>query len=68
MVAFFVGLSFLVGFAIIGLDFYIVLAIIGGVLNLVPYLGSITATLLALIIGFFQAPIMVVYVLIVISL
>ena len=37
-------------------------------MNLVPYLGSITATLLALIIGFFQAPIMVVYVLIVISL
>lgn len=68
MVAFFVGTAFLIGFAIIGLDFYIVLAIIGGVLNLVPYLGSIIAALLALVIGFFQAPIMVVYVLVVIML
>lgn len=68
MVAFFVGVAFLIGFSIIELDFYIVLAIIGGVLNMVPYLGSIVAATLALIIGFFQSPIMVVYVLIVIML
>lgn len=60
-VAICVGLIFLVGYATIGLDFYLVLALIAAIFNLVPYLGSFLSGLLAVIVALFQDPILVFY-------
>lgn len=43
LVAFFVGLMFWIGFSIIGLEYGLILAIMAGVLNLIPFLGSFIA-------------------------
>ncbi|QDY46493.1 AI-2E family transporter [Planococcus glaciei] len=43
LVAFFVGLMFWIGFSIIGLEYGLILAILVGVLNLIPFLGSFIA-------------------------
>lgn len=64
-VAFCVAIIFLIGYAAIGLDFYLILAIIAGVFNLVPYLGSFLSGVLAVIIALFQDPILVVYLVVV---
>lgn len=64
-VAFCVSIIFLIGYAAIGLDFYLILAIIAGVFNLVPYLGSFLSGVLAVIIALFQDPILVVYLVVV---
>jgi len=65
LVAFFVGLMFWIGFAIIGLEYAVLLAILAGVLNLVPYLGSFLAMIPILIIAIVASPAMLVKVLIV---
>jgi len=67
LVAFSVAVMFWVGFGIIGLDFGLVLAIGAGILNLVPYLGSILASIPALVIGLVESPLTFVYVIIVIA-
>lgn len=67
LVAFAVAVMFWIGFAIIGLDFGLVLAIVAGVLNLVPYLGSVLASIPALIIGLVESPLMFISVIIVIA-
>lgn len=64
-VAFCVAIIFLIGYAAIGLDFYLILAIIAGVFNLVPYLGSFLSGALAVIIALFQDPILVLYLMVV---
>lgn len=68
LVAFFVGVMFWIGFAIIGLDYAILLAITAGLLNLVPYLGSFLAMIPILIVAIVASPFMVVKVLIVFGL
>jgi len=65
LVAFFVGLMFWIGFAIIGLEYAVLLAILAGVLNLVPYLGSFLAIIPILIIALVTSPAMLVKVIIV---
>ncbi len=50
-VAFFVSIIFMVGYSIIGLRFALVLGLLAGPLNLIPYLGSTLAMIPALIIG-----------------
>ncbi|MCZ2259915.1 AI-2E family transporter [Sporosarcina sp. G11-34] len=65
LVAFFVGLMFWIGFAIIGLEYAVLLAILAGVLNLVPYLGSFLAIIPILIIALVASPAMLVKVIIV---
>lgn len=60
-----VGVLLFIGYSIIGLDYALVLALIGLFLNLVPFLGPIIATIPALIVGIFQEPIMALYVIIV---
>ncbi|GEK27972.1 AI-2E family transporter [Furfurilactobacillus siliginis] len=64
-VAFFVALMFYVGYLIIGLKFALVLGIVAGLLNLIPYLGSFLAMVPAVVIGIFISPWMLVKVLIV---
>ena len=65
LVAFFVALMFWIGFAIIGLEYAVLLAILAGVLNLVPYLGSFLAIIPILIIALVASPAMLVKVIIV---
>lgn len=66
LVALFVGIIFYFGYRIIDLEYALILSIAGGVLNLVPYLGSIIASGAALIIGAFVSPLKFIQVLIVI--
>lgn len=60
LVAISVSVVFFILFTLIGLDYALVLSIIAGLLNLVPYLGSFIAMFLALIIAAFTSPFMVV--------
>lgn len=65
IVAIFVGFMFYIGFSIVGLDFALTLGIFAGFLNLIPYLGSVIATIPALIIAVVDSPFMLFKVLIV---
>lgn len=65
IVAICVGILFAIGYAIIGLEYGTTLAVLAGVLNIIPYLGSIVAVIPALIIGLITSPIMLIKVIIV---
>ncbi|MDR0846104.1 MAG: AI-2E family transporter [Lactobacillales bacterium] len=65
IVAFSVGVLFIVGYQIIGLKFGVALGVIAGILNLIPYLGSFIAIVLAIFVALVVNPIMVIKVLIV---
>lgn len=65
VVAFFVGLMFWIGFAIIGLEYAVTLGVLAGFLNLIPYLGSFFATIPAVVIALVDSPSMLIKVLIV---
>lgn len=58
LVALIVGIMFGTGYAIIGLDYGVTLAVISGLLNVIPYLGSFIAVVPALIIGLLTSPLM----------
>lgn len=64
-VASIVALMFAILFSIVGLDFAVTLALLAGVLNLVPYLGSFLAMIPALLIALVAGPSMLVKVIIV---
>lgn len=64
-VASIVALMFAILFSIVGLDFAVTLAILAGVLNLVPYLGSFLAMIPALLVALVAGPGMLVKVIIV---
>lgn len=66
MVAVSVAIMFYVGYLVIDLEYALILSILAGVLNLIPYLGSIMASVPALIIGAFVSPIQLLKVIIVI--
>ena len=66
LVAVSVAIMFYIGYLVIGLDYALILSILAGVLNLIPYLGSIMASVPALIIGAFVSPVQLVKVIIVI--
>ncbi|MFC6259485.1 AI-2E family transporter [Levilactobacillus fujinensis] len=65
IVAFIVAVLFYLGFLIAGLRFALLLGIVAGVLNLVPYLGSFLAMIPAVVVAAFISPWMLVKVLIV---
>lgn len=65
IVAICVGFMFLIGYAIIDLPYGSVLALLAGVLNIVPYLGTFVAMIPAFIIAIVESPMMVIYVIIV---
>lgn len=67
-VAFAVAIMFIIGFAIIGLDYAVTLGIVAGFLNLIPYLGSFLAMIPAVFLGIVAGPVMLVKVLIVFAL
>ncbi|MCL1631160.1 AI-2E family transporter [Sporolactobacillus sp. CPB3-1] len=56
IVASFVGISSCIGFAIIGLPFSLLLGLIVGVTNIIPYLGPILGAIPALIIALMDSP------------
>ncbi|HEX6922736.1 MAG TPA: AI-2E family transporter [Bacillales bacterium] len=60
-----VGVLLLIGYLVIGLDYALLLAIFGMVTNVIPFLGPFLAVIPAIIAAFFQNPIMVLYVIIV---
>ncbi|MFH5811118.1 AI-2E family transporter [Companilactobacillus sp. FL22-1] len=64
-VAFWVAVMFFVGYLIIGQRYALVLGIVAGVLNLIPYIGSTLALIPSLVIAAFVSPSMVLKVLIV---
>lgn len=60
-VGFFLG----TGFALIGLDYAVLLGILAAILNLVPYVGSFAACALAIIVALNQSPMVAVGVLVI---
>src|SRR5699024_10385468 len=64
-VAFWVAVMFFVGYLIIGQRYALILGIVAGILNLIPYIGSALALVPSLVIAAFIAPSMVLKVLIV---
>lgn len=64
-VAFWVAVMFFIGYLIIGQRYALVLGIVAGILNLIPYIGSTLALIPSLVIAAFIAPGMVLKVLIV---
>ncbi|UJF16535.1 AI-2E family transporter [Jeotgalibaca sp. MA1X17-3] len=65
MVAISVGIMFVIGYSIIGLNYGIVLGILAGFLNVIPYIGSFLAMVPAIIIAVVHSPFMLLQVLIV---
>nr|WP_279384877.1 AI-2E family transporter [Lacticaseibacillus manihotivorans] len=63
-VAMAVAIIFMVGFSVIGLKFALVLGLIAGPLNLIPYFGSALAMIPALIVGATTSPKMLIAVII----
>lgn len=61
------GTLLLIGYLIIGLDYALVLALWGMVTNLIPFLGPYLAIIPALIIALIQKPVMVIYVIIIMT-
>ncbi|TWT02323.1 AI-2E family transporter [Planomicrobium sp. CPCC 101079] len=64
-VSFLVGVMLLIGYLIIGLEYALLLALIGMATNVIPFLGPYIAVVPAIIIALVQEPIMAVYVLVV---
>lgn len=62
LVALSVGTLASIIFTILGVDFSVVLGMIVGVLNIVPYFGPLMGGLIAAIVAFFKAPILAVWV------
>lgn len=54
VVAFLQGLLFAIGFSIVGLRYGFVLGLVLGILNIIPYLGSIVGLAICLPLAFFQ--------------
>lgn len=67
LVALFVSILFWSGFGIIGLEFAATLGILAGFLNIIPYLGSILATIPAVVVALVDSPSMLIKVIIVFS-
>lgn len=65
IVAFIVAILFYLGFWIVGLKFALLLGVVAGILNLVPYLGSFLAMVPAVVVAAIISPWMLVKVLIV---
>lgn len=62
LVSFLVGILLLIGYLIIGLEYALLLSLIGMLFNVIPFLGPYLAVVPAMIIAVIQDPIMAVYV------
>lgn len=67
IVAIFVGIMFVIGYSIIDLNYGIILGVLAGFLNIIPYLGSFMAMVPAVIVAIVDSPLMLVQVIIVFS-
>ena len=63
LIAFLVGLMMAIGLSIIGVPFAILLGIIAGLLDLIPYFGPILGALPAIVIALLESPVKALYVL-----
>ncbi|WP_313893216.1 AI-2E family transporter [Psychrobacillus sp.] len=61
-VSFLVGVMLLIGYSVIDLDYALLLALFGMMMNVIPFLGPYIALVPALIIAFIQEPKMAIYV------
>lgn len=59
VVAVCVAIMFAIGYAVIGLEYAVSLAVISGILNIIPYLGSFIAFIPAFIIALITSPMMI---------
>ncbi|MDX5982205.1 AI-2E family transporter [Exiguobacterium profundum] len=66
LVAFFVGITSLIGLWIIGVDYAILLALFMMVTNIIPYVGPFLGAAPAVVVAFIQDPIKVLWVIVVI--
>ncbi|WED54467.1 AI-2E family transporter [Exiguobacterium profundum] len=66
LVAFFVGITSLIGLWIVGVDYAILLALFMMVTNIIPYVGPFLGAAPAVVVAFIQDPIKVLWVIIVI--
>ncbi len=64
-VALIVGFLMTIGLYILGIDYALIIGMIGGIANIVPYLGPIIGAIPAIIIAFFEKPILALWVIIV---
>jgi len=62
IVSFFLGILLFIGYLIIGLNYALTIALFGMLMNVIPFLGPFLAVIPALLVAFFQDPIMVVWV------
>ncbi len=62
--AFVVGLLVYLGLTLLNIRFALLLAIIAGILELVPYIGPVLSAIPAVIIALFQAPILAIWVIV----
>lgn len=60
-----VGIMLLIGYLVIGLDYALLLSLFAMATNVIPFLGPFLAVIPAIIVAFFQAPIMALYVVII---
>ncbi|MRH44031.1 AI-2E family transporter [Aquibacillus halophilus] len=60
-----IGIVLYIGYVIIGLDYSLTLALFALVMNFIPFVGPILAAVPAILVAFFQDPIMAVWVLII---
>lgn len=59
-----VGVLIFVGLSIIGIDFALVIGLVAGLFNIVPYFGPVIGAIPAVIFAFLKSPVLVVYVII----
>ncbi|MGM8366524.1 AI-2E family transporter [Virgibacillus sp. W0181] len=65
IVSFCVGVLLFIGYVILGLKYSLTLALFAMVMNVIPFLGPFIAVIPALIVGAFQSPMMIVWVIVV---
>ncbi|WP_214695272.1 MULTISPECIES: AI-2E family transporter [unclassified Exiguobacterium] len=66
LVAFFIGITSLIGLLIVGIDYAILLALFMMVTNIIPYVGPFLGAIPAVIVAFIQDPIKVIWVIVVV--
>lgn len=59
-----VGVLIFVGLSIIGVDFALVIGLLAGLFNIIPYFGPVIGAIPAVILAFLKSPVLVVYVIV----
>ncbi|MGE5573260.1 MAG: AI-2E family transporter [Bacillota bacterium] len=59
-----VGVLIFAGLSIIGIDFALVIGIVAGLFNVIPYFGPVIGAIPAVVLAFLKSPVLVVYVIV----